>query len=89
MYVLTIFFGGFIKVDMTTAEGICLYIATSVPFYCGLGLMELGMGAFYELLLEGDFANFKYAGQDVFRKGIPQRQVIYLEEDDDDKSGDE
>lgn len=43
----------------------------ALPLYYAFSIMLLGRTAFYELLLQHGFDNFKYAGQDAFR-GKPQ-----------------
>ena len=92
MYFVTSVVSGFVKPDLNTMNGIIMYLTANIPLYCGMGLLVLGQGAFYELLLQGDFSNFKYAGQDAFRNSNEQNNEIsftVIEEDETDKETDD
>lgn len=58
----------FTNIDYSTLGGTLIGIATEIPFFCGVSLLVMGEAVFYELLIQGGFAKFKYAAQDAFRK---------------------
>lgn len=52
--------------------GVAVLIANmlmQIPIFLVNGLICLGRATFYELLICGSFANFRFAGQDAFREG--------------------
>lgn len=67
--------GFFIDVDPNSINYTLINVALNAPFFCALGYVSLGRCTFYELLMTGSFANFKYKGQDVFREPIDINQV--------------
>lgn len=69
--------GAFIALDTTTIAGTIGLIILDIPMVLASGIVALGHGAFYELLLRHGFKNFKFANQGVFRS-------LGLNDDDDD-----
>jgi uncharacterized membrane protein len=43
-------------------------LAVELPVFAAYGFMDIGRCAFYELMVNKGFANFRYAGQDAFRQ---------------------
>lgn len=66
--------GFFINIDPNSLSYTVLSVALNAPLFCALGYVSLGMCVFYELLMTGGFANFKYKGQDVFREPVDLNQ---------------
>ena len=64
--------GLFFNVDVSSFLGLTIVLIAQIAFFCMRGYMALGMGTFYELLLNGDFKDFRYSGQDIFRNAIIQ-----------------
>lgn len=62
--------GIFINIDTTSVKYTLISLALDAPLFCALGYVSLGRCTFYELLITGGFANFKYKQQDVFREPI-------------------
>lgn len=62
--------GFFLNIEPNTIGYTLVSLALNAPFFCAMGYVALGQCTFYELLMTGSFANFKYKGQDVFREPI-------------------
>lgn len=56
------------KMNINTLEGSILYFISSLTLYLVFSYYYLGQTVFYELILEGDFKNFKYKGESFFRE---------------------
>lgn len=54
--------------DTSTLGGMLLYFLVQVPYYMTMGNYFMGQTVFYELMLFGQFRDFKYHGEDFFRK---------------------
>lgn len=54
--------------DTSTLGGMLLYFLVQVPYYMTMGNYFMGQTVFYELMLFGRFRDFKYHGEDFFRK---------------------
>lgn len=66
--------GFFLDMDPNSITYTIVSIALNAPFFCSFGYVALGQCTFYELLMNGSFANFKYKGQDVFREPVDMNQ---------------
>lgn len=73
-YIFLSYFPAYIAVaaiadaSLPTAAVLAISFITDIPVFAALGYMDLGKAVFYELLINKGFADFKYAGQDSFRK---------------------
>lgn len=56
------------SINTTVMPGMLIYLVVEIPLFCAYGYLALGQSVFYELLICEGFDNFRYAGQDAFRK---------------------
>ncbi len=67
-YLPSYLLGSYGIADTTTLGGILLYYLVQVPYFMTMGNYYMGQTVFYELILYGRFCDFKYQGEDFFRK---------------------
>ncbi len=54
-------------VDVNTLSGVLAFFVADIPMIMALSLVYMGRAVFYELLMSKGFANFRFAGEDIFR----------------------
>ena len=55
-------------VQIGSLQYVVMNFVISIPLFYAMSIMLMGQTVFYELLLRHGFENFKYVGQDAFRK---------------------